>query len=262
MSELKQNMVNVYLKAKHIWPEILAYRFRECLFNIGDNVPALSKHIDNFLKYDHKSTLISYLIKEFTLGKKSRSFDINEVVKYVKQCNGDNIRNIELKNNLLKIETKDNMYNVGKLSEFFGGTDDEILLSNDRVGVCHQASIMTGLRIKDDSCVVTGKVWTLCPQEKFLHSWVEIPRNGKDDLVIDYTINSIINKSGYYALNHIDEDNVHKIDINEIAEDVDQLDLYKGKYTYLLKEYLTGNKEFAKKLYDFGGPLEEQEMEN
>ena len=170
------------------------------------------------------------------------------------------MKKVSGKDDLLNIETEENFFQVGKLSDSIIDEKDR-LQSRNRIGLCHSDSIKLGLRIAEDCSIVTGKIWTVSGKNKCLHSWVEIPREGKESLCADYTINTVMQKSGYYRLHHIDENSVNSIHISEIRNDINELDNYTDKYTFLLKEYLVGKKDFAKKLYGFGGELSGQKIE-
>ena len=76
------------------------------------------------------------------------------------------------------------------------------LESDDRSGHCHRGSLnLTEFAFDFDNNVVTGYTYNLSNKSKYLHTWIETMLDGKE-VVIDYTLNAIVNKDGYYEFMH------------------------------------------------------------
>jgi hypothetical protein len=76
----------------------------------------------------------------------------------------------------------------------------ENLLSSSRYHECHENSILVASSldrdIQESTYIVGGKI-DANKQNSFLHSWVEID---KENLVLDYNHNIIMNRDSYYKL--------------------------------------------------------------
>lgn len=73
--------------------------------------------------------------------------------------------------------------------------------SDERFGKCYDFAYHISLGLGIPNKVVTGYIYGYSDKSKFLHSWVEVTINGKE-YVIDGTLNAIINKEGYYLMQH------------------------------------------------------------
>lgn len=91
-----------------------------------------------------------------------------------------------------------------------------------------------------DNKVVSGYIYGLSSKSRYLHSWVETVLDG-EEVVIDYSMNTIMNRDGYYELRKAEP--ISKIKKSELIEDGPIVYPYiqSGDLTY--KEYLTCRKE-------------------
>lgn len=73
--------------------------------------------------------------------------------------------------------------------------------NNQRFGKCYDFAYKISLNLNLPNKIVTGYIYGYSDKSKFLHSWVEITIKGKE-YVIDGTLNAMINKEGYYLMQH------------------------------------------------------------
>ena len=73
--------------------------------------------------------------------------------------------------------------------------------NNERFGNCYDFAYNISLNLGVPNQIVTGYIYGYSDKSEFLHSWVE--SNIKDEeYVIDGTLNAMINKEGYYLMQH------------------------------------------------------------
>jgi hypothetical protein len=131
----------------------------------------------------------------------------------------------------------------GKLSDIFPKLKDNKKLGNfGRRRHCHTKSKEISTRLEFPNVVVTGYAYSISTGDRILHSWVEFNKDGKD-WVIDYTMNVMMEKKGYYYLRHIIE--LCRIDHNDILSD---RDLFFPLEKISIKEYMVFRHELAKDL--------------
>lgn len=99
--------------------------------------------------------------------------------------------------------------------------------------------------------LVTGTVKGIVDRADFLHSWVETTLHG-EEVVIDYTMNAIINKEGYYKFRHAKA--MEKISVDDIVKDsekygkiFDLIDIKTSMYNIFRDEIIS---DFEKNNYD------------
>lgn len=73
--------------------------------------------------------------------------------------------------------------------------------SEERFGNCYDFAYHISLNLGIANEIVTGYIYGYSDKSKFLHSWIEVTIKGKE-YVIDGTLNAIINKQGYYLMQH------------------------------------------------------------
>ena len=95
---------------------------------------------------------------------------------------------------------------------------DRLLESSARENKSHEKSMELARNLNSPNTLVTGWVAGLTSKSKYPHSWVETTLDG-NEVVIDYTMNAIVNKDGYYALRYATP--VSKINNVEIEKDLE-----------------------------------------
>ena len=167
----------------------------------------------NYLKSIGATTLdmdnyqIKYRISEWTKNKTSNE----EKERFINQL-------LKLKDYIKKIDiSKNNKFNLPELSiETTEGTLCAIQFSSiapkckeklpfietdERHGKCYEIADVISLNLGISNNIVTGYIYGYTDKSKFLHSWVETKIKG-EEYVIDGTLNSLINKQGYYLIQH------------------------------------------------------------
>lgn len=85
---------------------------------------------------------------------------------------------------------------VPKVKELF-----PFIENNHRFGKCFDFAYNISLYLGLPNEIVTGYIYWYSDKSKFLHSWVETKINS-EEYVIDGTLNAMINKDGYYLMQH------------------------------------------------------------
>lgn len=164
-------------------------------------------------------------------------FDDAKIMQLDKVKSNPNIKSVGVsKNQIIITKTDGTVIDSRTLSEAFPWLkkDNEITTAN-RSGKCHEKSVELLLKTKD-SKIVTGQIYTASTKSKYVHSWVETTIDNKP-VVLDYTLNAIINKDGYYSL--FEPEVVSKISKQEFVEDLKSICSTKQQsHDLTLKEYL------------------------
>ncbi len=103
-------------------------------------------------------------------------------------------------------------------------------------------SITVALIFRHECKVVTGYVYGLSEKSKYVHTWVELGANGKE-FVLDYTLNALINKEGYYDFNRVEV--LSEITYTQLKADCDIIKERNIKVDD--REYLLDRNAFLKK---------------
>lgn len=189
-----------------------------------------SSEYDNFIKKNQISEIydtdlaIWSLFFEQTLKNKDE-FRIQNLYKKI-MFDSDYIKSINIKknpyfdSNELVIETNKGPISLIPLSEGI-----PLLLkifpnleSINRANTCFSNSRSLSIKFSNDNDLVTGIIHGYTDKSKYLHSWLEIKLYG-ELYVIDYTMNAIINKDGYYRFRHANE--ISRVKRDSISNDID-----------------------------------------
>ena len=205
-----------------------------------------AKFLDKIYDFDPVSSTLYNLIKVFTY-KKVDSVSIDYLIESLALVGV----NVKIINNELVIESEDLNFKVSKFSEL----EPEILkkLSNieepTRGGRCHPYGVITALyynKCKDfETYLVTGRIYQLSPEAKYLHSWVEISTD-KGVFVIDPTRNAVYPKEAFYSINHVGK--TARLSSDEVKKDYDMIRMLTDYDNYAVKVYYE-NPERGRKLY-------------
>lgn len=178
----------------------------------------------NLKRYAAKEQLEDFLKKNDIKQTYDRDFAIYELIfNYtIPSINADKLN--ELANYILKIDpdckiyfNKNEKFNTEEL--IIKTNDNEIktiifsnltpiilqefpnLITFDRANNCFDDSLELSLTLGIPNYLVTGLVYGLT-DKPFLHSFIETKLHG-EEVVIDYTMNAIINKDAYYKFRHV-----------------------------------------------------------
>lgn len=242
--------------------EEVEYRYRnfDLLFNIPEKVSnewylkvyelaekGDAEGVANLFKQANELYLAEYHIYNTIqqLTNNDAIGDIRErLLKQLKAC--QIVKKIKTyKDGTIVIVTEKDMPDivVTRLSDFIPDLKKDNNLGNwDRQGQCHTQSKEISLRLDFPNEVVTGYFHAMSDKARFLHSWVEFSKDGKD-YVIDYTMNAVMNKKGYYFIRHVQE--LCRISDTDILSDIDLFSHLRGLN---IKEYMVFRHEMAREL--------------
>lgn len=193
-----------------------------------------------FLLKQNKTRLNSFETNALFLVNYFGSTDIPDKHKLAQLRtlkNSPDVQDILVDGNNLIIIKKDGSYiNSTILSKTFNWlNDDERLKSSLRTKDSHRSSLALAKKLPFESTLVTGKIAGLTTKSRFLHSWIEAIVDGKS-VVIDYTMNSIMNKSAYYSLRQATS--ISRIDSHDLSRDEELTLPLRAEKQLSLKEYL------------------------
>ncbi len=150
---------------------------------------------------------IKYRISEWTknsLSNKEKIAFLNELMDL-----GDYILDIKVEKNEkfnlpeVKIETTKGIIQAIQFSSVAPEVKNlfPFIESDKRFGNCYDFAYNISLNLGVPNQIVTGYIYGYSDKSKFLHSWVESTIND-EEYVIDGTLNAMINKDGYYLMQH------------------------------------------------------------
>ena len=183
----------------------------------------------NYLKSIGATTLdmdnyqIKYRISEWTKNKtsnKEKEKFINKLLNlkdYIKKIDIGKNNNFNLPE--LSIETTEGTIRAIQFSSIVPKCKEKLpfIETDERHGQCYDMAHIISLNLGISNNIVTGYIYGYTDKSKFLHSWVETTIKG-EDYVIDGTLNSLINKQGYYLMQHAQP--ITKISNQTFANDI------------------------------------------
>lgn len=183
----------------------------------------------NYLKSIGATTLdtdnyqIKYRISEWTKNKISNEEKekfINELLNlkdYIKKIDISKNNNFNLPE--LSIETIEGNIRAIQFSSIVPNCKEKLpfIETDERHGKCYEIAQEISLNLGISNNIVTGYIYGYTDKSKFLHSWVETIIKG-EEYVIDGTLNSLINKQGYYLMQHAKP--ITKINNRTFANDI------------------------------------------
>lgn len=160
------------------------------------------------------------------------------------------IQNYELGNDRLTINDKyGHNFTVQKMSDFIVPREASDMTSTKRFKKCHTGSFEAMMMLKklNTSKMVTGYVYGLTKDSKYLHSWVELNLKGKP-VVCDYVFNAIMDKEAYYRVRHVNPDELTIITQAEFNDDVALVKDLINKGVLSIKQYAVFRHEIMRDL--------------
>ena len=212
----------------------------ECICNfLGFLEGKDTTNYDDFIRL-----ILDNSITRYTLGEP-------QYLEYLKNING--IEEVEFCDKHVKIHLSNGKKIIfSSLSQYLGNylreEDIKELESYQGLNACHKGSIFTSMWSPDKNEVVTGYADRF---GQYLHSWVEAKTASNREVVMDYTLNAVMNKDGYYYIKGIDEP-INRIQDWQIKQDVnnnvfgvmEKLDLGDKEYVVFRDEILKDIKRF------------------
>lgn len=166
---------------------------------------------------------IKYRISEWTkdsLSNKEKIAFLNELRDL-----GDYILDIKVEKNEkfnlpeVKIETTKGIIQALQFSSVAPEVKNlfPFIENNERFGNCYDFAYNISLNLGVSNQIVTGYIYGYSDKSEFLHSWVETTIKD-EEYVIDGTLNAMINKQGYYLMQHAKP--ITKIDDSTLKSDL------------------------------------------
>lgn len=131
--------------------------------------------------------------------------------------------------------------------------EEEISTEECRSSRCHEFAIYASRLLSKElgiqGKIVTGYTHYYVPQYNCLHSWIETETED-GPVVIDSTMNAVMDKEGYYKLKHIDEKSIiSEISTEDLLSDMEKYEEVIEKIDKVdYKTYLTMRDEIVKSL--------------
>ena len=222
---------------------------------------ALKEHVGDGVEfYDD-----SYLLDLISMLYSKETEDMRgELILYIDSF--PYIKGIKKSGQFMQIETDKGVIECASISDMIrnsGKTEGDDLQSKSlemfcksiesmesRQSNCHDFSLRAAELFHYDfntpNDVVTGYAKYYVPENKYLHSWMELKIKDKD-YALDFTKNTIIDKDSYYRLLHIDEKEIESV---VSSEDITSDKRNFGGLIKLLdaKTYLTSRNEIIRDL--------------
>jgi hypothetical protein len=214
-------------------------------------------------RYFIKTAIDSSTLKETEPSKKKEMFDwlCSDEAKFVKSYKIDSDKT-EL------VLPDGRIITYGPISDIFKKDDEleQIYTTDARYKQCHTHSyrlsyaLANNKRRKVENEVVTGYIHSVSAVNRYLHSWLEcdgsigeiesLKTSGGGSLVLDSTLNIVMDRAGYYWLRAVDEKTLTRISGRELTEDrrtfFSELDSVNEKFS--IKTYLTARHEIRRDL--------------
>lgn len=219
------------------------------VFEYGEakDIEKLDEHLASAKELYLEEKQIYTAINTFTLDTESNE----EKQRLLNQLRNESfILDVDVTDAFVVIELSDHRkIKVCKMSEIIPGLkeEDPEIVTENRKGTCHCKALITSSSLGSiPNDVVTGYIYGLSDKVKYLHSWVELNYHG-NDVVLDYTLNALINREGYYLLNHISEP-LSRISSKQIQEDCKLIKKLNKVGSFNIKEYLVFRDEIIRDL--------------
>lgn len=219
-----------------ITPEHISEEWDDTLFKYGElgDLKKLDKHLHSANEVYLNEKLIYTAIDTFTLKtetqkEKMRLLDNLKTEEFVEK--------VKVTKSSVLIKTDKGDIKACKLTDMIPEFKEIYpdLETRDRKGQCHRNSMLISNIINMSNNIVTGYIFGYSDKSKYLHSWIELVYDN-EDLVIDYSLNALMNKSGYYQMQHAIP--LNKISNKNIKEDRKLLDKFDKLGHFDIKEYL------------------------
>ena len=164
-----------------------------------ENTQELLDFIRNTELYEVESEIFS-AVAQFTKNTVSN----DKKYKLLKSLEDESfVDKVDITDSIIHIKTKKGVIAVRPLTSFLTFLkNDPDIETDSRIGKCHEKSMAISQILGSSNEVVTGYICGLSNKQKYLHSWVEVKLADNYPVVIDYTINAVMNRDGYYLLKH------------------------------------------------------------
>ena len=168
----------------------------------SNDVMAFVKHMQTAKEFYFDDAYICGIIKKFTYADTPEEKKISLIHTYltnntIASVSQEGLTTIFVKPDNTRIEFRTLTEQMPNLRA------KEELESQGRMERCHQGCLnLSEFEFNFPHDVVTGYTHGISDKSEYLHTWIETVDDGKE-VVIDYTMNAIINKDAYYKFMHI-----------------------------------------------------------
>lgn len=218
--EIKAEKMDVFID------ELSEVRSREDVKNIVKFLYGCEKDYSSYVDLKNGINLLASEYEQFYKKEIIDYITSIDIVKSFKELK-DGTYIIETSEGPIRFKTASSLYD--KLNKKPDDDTEKYFLyikkRDIRLGRCHWLSVK-GSKVLNKyfnlkNQVVTGYAYFNTEKSQYLHSWIEFEKNGKE-YALDSTMNAIMNKEGYYLLEHIKEEEIiSKIDGKTIEKDME-----------------------------------------
>lgn len=204
-------------------------------------------------KLDIENYQIKYGINKWTqndLNEEEKKKLLNELLELKNYVSDVKIaQNTKFDIPEVKIQTTDGLISAMRFSTYKPNIKKIIpdIENEKRFGNCYKYAYYISIGFPLPNNLTTGYIYGYSDKSKFLHSWIETAING-EEYVIDATLNAIINRKGYYLMQHAKP--INKISSKTFREDLNNYSIIDNKNIPLEVYYVFRDeiiKEFEKK---------------
>ena len=230
INKLFEDEENAQIMDADILDKLSGYYNKKEIRTIKKGINKKYKCKKDFSSYYKLNECIQYLTtKELQYDEEEIIDDINniDIVKKVEVLGEKSYRintskgKIEF-STIDSIKSKNTKINNIELEKYFKNIQSLATRTGKSYNYSVEASNIFSKYYELKNQIVTGYIYTNNEKGKYLHSWIEFEVNGKP-VVLDSELNVIMNKKGYYLLNHINEKEIlSKIDSENIVQDLEK----------------------------------------
>lgn len=189
--------------AKYIKPSLDSQKWDDKYRKLSNSndIMAFVQHMQTASEFYFDDAYICAVIKNFTFSSTTKERKESLADKLIK--NG-HIVSAEINDNSTQfVKPNGTVISFIPLTQVFPNLRyKQELECDERSGRCHQGSLnLSQFEFDFEHSVVTGDTYNLSNKSKYLHTWIETTFGG-EEVVIDYTMNAIINKDAYYEFMH------------------------------------------------------------
>lgn len=208
---------------------------------------------------DTDSYVIKYKISQWTKNSLTDE-EKEDFFKELLVSHKDYVHNVSISQNTkfnlpeVNIETADGTIRAIQFSALAPSSKELLpyLETDERHGKCFDIAYYMSLHLGKPNKIVTGYIYGYSDKAKFLHSWIEATIKG-EDWVIDGTLNALINKEGYYLMQHAEpitriSNETFKEDIKKYMAKIGQfpLEVYYVFRDEIIKDFENNNNIFER----------------
>ena len=222
-----------YFYDKYIKSDMASLEFDKAVDTLRTNPEALAYllELNNATQYTFENSLLG-LVDQYTTETNPTLLAV--IMSSLKLHS--KVKSIEYSNKCLVITLTDNtVIHAQNLCQTLGMDNSKEESPVARLSNAPKMSLELARHLPN-AIVVTGKVAGQTSKSSYLHTWVETTTEDGRQVVLDYSMNAIINKQGYYTLRHASQ--ISAINGADIASDMEKVSPFINAGELSGKEYL------------------------